>query len=100
MPWNPQDTMSIREEPVALHLPCDSLLQSEPTRDRFPVMFFIVEALVEIPRVVDERDQIYHEPTGCELVRGVAIPAPLILQFLEHILTIGPVSVETWHRFR
>ena len=64
------------------------------------MVFFIVEAHVEIPLVVDERDQVRHETTGREFVRGVATSAPLILQFVEHILTIGAVTVETWHRFR
>lgn len=57
------------------------------------MVFFVVEAQVEIPPVVNQRDEIGHQSAGGEAARGVAVPAPLVLEFTEAVLGGGGGAV-------
>src|SRR5690606_39922039 len=52
---------------------------------------------VEAPPVVNEGDDVCHEPTGGEAARGIAAPAPLVLEFVEAVFSIGSVTVVLGH---
>src|SRR5215203_4675808 len=73
--------------------PGDSSEQSGPAGDCLTMMLGIVETHVEVPPVVDERDQIGHQPTGAELSRGEAIPTPLVLEFIVDVLRVRSLTV-------
>src|SRR4051794_38928615 len=74
--------------------PGDSSEQSGATRDRFTMVLGIVEPHVEVPPVVDECDQVGHQPTGGKLSRGKAIPTPLVLEFVVDVLRVRTLAVE------
>ena len=59
---------------AALHLPPDFGHKHGPSADGLAVVILDVEAQVEVPPVVEERDQVGHELAGCQAPRGVAAP--------------------------
>ena len=71
---------------AAAREPRDAVEQRGPARDGFAVVRAVVEPRVEVPPVVNPRDQAGHEPAGGELRRGVTAPAPLVLEFVADVL--------------
>ena len=74
--------------------PRDAAQQRRPAGDGLAVMGAIVQPRIEVPPVVDQRHQVGHEAAGLELLGGVAVPAPLVFEFVVDILRIGPLAVE------
>ena len=66
--------------------PRDAVEQRGPAGDGFAVMVAVIEPRVEVPPVVEERDEVGHEPAGGQLVRRIAAPAPLVLEFVKAVL--------------
>ena len=55
-------------------------------------------ANVEISPVVKESDPVCHHSTRAQLVGGVSTPTPLVLEVIEAVLGIRPLSVKSRHR--
>ena len=55
--------------------------------DGFAVMLPIKEPDVEVPPVVNQRDEIGHDPAGSQALGGEAIPAPLVFEFIVNLKT-------------
>lgn len=50
------------------------------------------------PPVVNQGHHARHDPAAREVLGGEPAPAPLILQFVEIVLGVGPVAIEMGER--
>src|SRR5580693_2023597 len=69
--------------------------QGRPAGDRLPMMVSIVKTDVEVPPVVDQRDQIGHQAAGSQLLRREAVPTPLVFELIVDVLCIGSFPIKT-----
>ena len=69
--------------------------QGRPTGDRLPMMLSVVKTYVEVPPVVDQRDQIGHQSAGSQLLRREAVPTPLVFELIVDVLRIGSFPIKT-----
>jgi len=60
-------------------------------------MLRVVKAQVEAPPVVNQRDEVGHQPTTGQTARGVAAPTPLVLEFVEAVFRVGSVTIVLGH---
>src|ERR1700691_4436044 len=72
----------------------DGLKQQWPAGDRFAMMIGIGQPHEQIPPVEEQRDQARHQTAALEVAGREAAPAPLVLQLVEDVLTIGAVAIE------
>src|SRR5258708_19080976 len=75
-------------------LSADGLKQQWPAGDRFAMMIGVGQAHEQVPPVEDQRDVARHQTAALEVAGREAAPAPLILQLIEGVLTIGTVAIE------
>lgn len=68
--------------------------QPRPAGNRLASCFGAGQTDKQTPPVVDQRHGARRQLAPMQVVRGEATPAPLVLQLVEGILRIGPVSVE------
>ena len=54
----------------------------------------IGQADKQIPPIEDQRDAARHQLTTLEVMRREAAPAPMVLQFVKAVFTIGAIAVE------
>src|SRR5690606_5454019 len=72
----------------------DSSEQCWAAGDCLSMMFPVIEAHVEVPPVVDERNEVRHQIAGRQFLRGKAIPTPLVFKLIVDILGVGSFSVK------
>ena len=82
---------------TALDLPTDSGHEHRAAADGLAVVLFVVKPNIQTPPVVNESDEIGHEPAGGEVARGEAAPAPLVFEFVKAVFRIGAVAVVFWY---
>src|SRR6202023_3572543 len=75
-------------------LSTNRLQQQWATGDRLAVMVRIGQTHEEVPPVEDEGDNGWHDPAARDVMGGEAAPAPMVLQFVEAVLTIAAVAIE------
>ena len=57
--------------------------------------FGVGQAHKQAPPVVDHGHRARRQLAAMQIVRGEATPAPLVLEFVEGVLRVGPVTVVT-----
>src|ERR1700731_755917 len=75
-------------------LSTNRLQQQWATGDRLAVMVRIGQTHEEVPPVEDEGDNACHDPAARHVMGGEAAPTPMVLQFVEAVLTIAAVAIE------
>src|ERR1035437_8071193 len=78
---------------TALDLSPDSGHEHGAAADGFTVVFFVVEAQIEVPPVVKQGDEVGHDPAWRELAGSKAVPAPLVFEFVKAVFRIDRKSV-------
>ena len=73
---------------------CDTSEQQRATGDGLPAGLRMGKPDVPAPPVVDQGHGTGREIAALQILRGVASPAPLVLEFIEAVLAIGPVPVQ------
>ena len=68
--------------------------QPRPTGNCFAPRFWIGQSNEQTPPVVDQRHCPGGQLAAVQVVRGEATAAPLILEFIESVLSICPVTVK------
>src|SRR5260370_16614373 len=81
-----------------LGLPRDRLHQQWTAGDRLRSGIEISQAHEQAPPVEDQRDAASEQPATLQVMRCEATPAPLVLQFVEHILAIAAIAVQLAQR--
>jgi hypothetical protein len=80
-----------------LDLSPDSGHEHGATADGFTVVFFVVEAQIEVPPIVKQSHEVGHESAWRELAGSKAVPAPLVFEFVKTVFRVGPVAVMLGH---
>ena len=62
--------------------------------DGLPVVGFIKEAHVEVPPVVEQRNEVGHDAARGEFARDITVLSPLVLEFIIEVLRIGALAGE------
>ena len=58
------------------------------------VMLGVCQTREQAPPVVDQRHRAGEQPATMQILCREAAPAPLVLQFVEDVLAIGPVAIQ------
>jgi hypothetical protein len=57
-------------------------------------MLRVCQAREQAPPIVDQRHRAGEQPATMQILCREAAPAPLVLQFIKDVLTIGPVAIQ------
>lgn len=68
--------------------------QPRPTGDSLTSGFWISQVNEEAPPVVDQRHCPRSQLAAVQVMRGETTPTPLIFEFIECILGIGPITIK------
>ena len=72
----------------------DGMQQQRSAGDGFSVPIRLGQTNENVPPIIKQRDHARRQATACEILRDEAAPAPLILQFVENILSVSAVAIE------
>src|SRR5579864_185340 len=79
-------------------LSADGLEQQRPAGDGLAMMLGVGQAHEQIPPIEYQRNAAGHQAATLEIAGREAAPAPLVLQLVEAVLTIGAVAIELAQR--
>jgi hypothetical protein len=69
-------------------------LASWPAGDRLAMMFGIGQTGEQAPPIVDQRHGASEQPATCQVLCCETTPAPLLLQFIEHVFRIRSITIQ------
>ena len=72
----------------------DGAQQQGTACDGFSVPIRLGQTNKDVPPIIKQRDHARRQATAREILRDEAAPAPLILQFVENILSVSAVAIE------
>src|SRR5271157_763109 len=74
--------------------PGDGRQQQGPAGDRLAMMLWIGQTGEQAPPVVDKGHGTGEQPASRQVLCREATPAPLVLEFIEDVFTVGPIAVQ------
>ena len=76
------------------HPLCDGVQQQGTACDGFSVPIRLGQTDKDVSPIIKQRDHARRQATAREILRDAAALAPLILQFVENILSVRAVAIE------
>jgi hypothetical protein len=74
--------------------PGDCREQQRPGGDRLAMMFGIGQAGEQAPPIVRQRHDAGEQPATRQVLCRETAPTPLVLQFIEHVFTVGSIAIQ------
>ena len=80
--------------PACWVLPRDGGQQQRPAGDRLAMMLADRRAGRTGSTSCRSAPPCGEQPAACQILRGEAAPAPLVLQLVERVLAVGPIAIQ------
>ena len=72
----------------------DGVQQQRTAGDGFSVPIRLGQTNEDVPPIIKQRHHARRQPTARQILRDEAAPAPLVLQFVENVLSVGAIAIE------